>query len=259
MVEELLRVEKADSPIEVVVHVNMLKEGWDVTNLYTIVPLRAANARTLVEQSIGRGLRLPYGERIGLTAVDRLNIVAHDRFQEIVDDANRPDSPLRVQAVEIPAEELQRRPVTVESHSILAERLGVAAKPVCLWTDSRRRRRRHRSSCRPRSALWQRQPSWPLRHSRAGPQICRARHSCADPKSRLASLRPSRPATSSSSPWNGVREPVDVERVVATVCAEVAEATIDIPRVLVVPIGKVESGFSPFTLDLSSVRYQPCN
>lgn len=31
----------------------MLKEGWDVTNLYTIVPLRAANARTLIEQSIG--------------------------------------------------------------------------------------------------------------------------------------------------------------------------------------------------------------
>lgn len=55
----------------------------------------------------------------------------------------------------------------------------------------------------------------------------------------------------------GVREPVDVDRVVATVCAEIADATIDIPRVLVVPIGKVESGFSPFTPDLSSVRYPP--
>src|SRR5262249_41380235 len=126
MVERLLRVEKADEPTEIVIHVNMLKEGWDVTNLYTIVPLRAANARTLVEQSIGRGLRLPYGERVGLVPIDRLNIVAHDRFQEIVDDANKPDSPLRVQAVEIPAEELQRRVVTVESYSILAERLGVA-------------------------------------------------------------------------------------------------------------------------------------
>ena len=68
----------------------MLKEGWDVTNLYTIVPLRAANARTLIEQSIGRGLRLPYGKRTGVAAVDRLNIVAHDKFQEIVDEANQP-------------------------------------------------------------------------------------------------------------------------------------------------------------------------
>ncbi len=77
----------------------MLKEGWDVTNLYTIVPLRAANARILIEQSIGRGLRLPYGKRTGVTAVDRLNIVAHDKFQEIIDEANRPDSAIRLQQV----------------------------------------------------------------------------------------------------------------------------------------------------------------
>ena len=58
MIARLLKVEQTDEPTEIVIHVNMLKEGWDVTNLYTIVPLRAANARTLIEQSIGRGLRL---------------------------------------------------------------------------------------------------------------------------------------------------------------------------------------------------------
>src|ERR1700738_3437521 len=65
-IEKLLKVENTDEPTEIVIHVNMLKEGWDVTNLYTIVPLRAANARTLIEQSIGRGLRLPYGKRTGV-------------------------------------------------------------------------------------------------------------------------------------------------------------------------------------------------
>lgn len=80
MIERLLAVESVDEPTEIVIHVNMLKEGWDVTNLYTIVPLRAANARTLIEQSIGRGLRLPYGKRTGVEVVDRLNIIAHDRF-----------------------------------------------------------------------------------------------------------------------------------------------------------------------------------
>jgi type III restriction enzyme len=84
MIEDLLKVEHTDEPTEIVIHVNMLKEGWDVTNLYTIVPLRAANARTLIEQSIGRGLRLPYGKRTGVNSVDRLNIIAHDKFQEIV-------------------------------------------------------------------------------------------------------------------------------------------------------------------------------
>ena len=73
MIQDLLAIEHASNATEIVIHVNMLKEGWDVTNLYTIVPLRAANARTLIEQSIGRGLRLPYGKRTGVTAVDRLN------------------------------------------------------------------------------------------------------------------------------------------------------------------------------------------
>ena len=63
MIERLLKVEHTDEPTEIVIHVNMLKEGWDVTNLYTIVPLRAANARILIEQSIGRGLRLPRNAR----------------------------------------------------------------------------------------------------------------------------------------------------------------------------------------------------
>src|SRR5688572_33111903 len=89
MIQKLLAVESSEEPTEIVIHVNMLKEGWDVTNLYTIIPLRAANARVLIEQSIGRGLRLPYGRRTGITAVDRLTIIAHDRFQEIVDEANK--------------------------------------------------------------------------------------------------------------------------------------------------------------------------
>lgn len=96
VVQQLLTVEDPLNPIEIVIHVNMLKEGWDVTNLYTIVPLRAANSRTLVEQSIGRGLRLPYGKRSGIPTVDRLTIVSHDRFQEIIDHANDPNSIIRV-------------------------------------------------------------------------------------------------------------------------------------------------------------------
>ena len=36
MIERLLRVEQTEEPTEIVIHVNMLKEGWDVTNLYKI-------------------------------------------------------------------------------------------------------------------------------------------------------------------------------------------------------------------------------
>ncbi len=121
-VQQLLSVEDPSNPTEIVIHVNMLKEGWDVTNLYTIVPLRAANSRTLVEQSIGRGLRLPYGKRTGVPDVDRLTIVSHDRFQEIVDHANDPHSIIRTGIVigrDIPDKPTQAISIPPTLHSIL--------------------------------------------------------------------------------------------------------------------------------------------
>jgi type III restriction enzyme len=95
IIARLLAVEDPNELTEIVVHVDKLKEGWDVTNLYTIVPLRAANSTTLVEQSIGRGLRLPYAKRMGVAAVDRLTIVAHDKFDAIINEANKPNSIIR--------------------------------------------------------------------------------------------------------------------------------------------------------------------
>ncbi len=92
--QRLLAVEH-DEQTEIVIHVNKLKEGWDVTNLYTIVPLRASASEILTEQTIGRGLRLPYGKRTGVEAVDRLTIIAHDRFQDIIDRANDAESIIR--------------------------------------------------------------------------------------------------------------------------------------------------------------------
>ena len=91
-VARLLAIENPLEPTEIVIHVNKLGEGWDVTNLFTIVPLRASASDILTEQTIGRGLRLPYGRRTGDDSVDTLTIIAHDRFQSIVEAAQRPDS-----------------------------------------------------------------------------------------------------------------------------------------------------------------------
>lgn len=94
-IELLLSLENPENRIEIVIHVNMLKEGWDVNNLYTIVPLRTSASETLTEQTIGRGLRLPYGQRTGVDEVDRLSIVSHDRYEAIINLANNPDSLVR--------------------------------------------------------------------------------------------------------------------------------------------------------------------
>ena len=121
-VQRLLAVEKPENTIEIVVHVNMLKEGWDVTNLYTIIPLRAANSQILTEQTIGRGLRLPYGMRTGVHKVDKLTIIAHDRFQAIVDAANDPSSIIRKEnIIEIDPMELPAPQEVVTAGSIMED------------------------------------------------------------------------------------------------------------------------------------------
>lgn len=90
--KQLLEVELADNPVEIVIHVNMLKEGWDVNNLYTIVPLRTATSKILREQMVGRGLRLPYGERTGNKEIDAVMLTAHDKFNEIIEEAQKGNS-----------------------------------------------------------------------------------------------------------------------------------------------------------------------
>ena len=106
--QQFVSLEDPNNQIEVVVHVNMLKEGWDVTNLYTIVPLRAADAITLVEQTIGRGLRLPYGgKRTGNDEVDKLTVIAHENFDEVITRAQDPNSLLnKLSYVELDEEDL---------------------------------------------------------------------------------------------------------------------------------------------------------
>lgn len=102
----LLEVERPDNLVEIVIHINMLKEGWDVNNLYTIVPLRTAASKILREQMVGRGLRLPYGERTGDKDVDAVMLTAHDKFKEILEEAQKGDSIFKAGNV-IKAEELQ--------------------------------------------------------------------------------------------------------------------------------------------------------
>jgi len=39
----------------------MLKEGWDVRNVYVIASMRPNISEILTEQTLGRGMRLPFG------------------------------------------------------------------------------------------------------------------------------------------------------------------------------------------------------
>lgn len=267
MITRLLAVESVDEPTEIVIHVNMLKEGWDVTNLYTIVPLRAANARTLIEQSIGRGLRLPYGKRTGVASVDRLNIVAHDKFQEIIDEANRGDSPIRLKQVILDAPSTDDKKISVQIESGAATRMGLATTPPV-----------HPASAAANGSGAAPSPV-PVFTTEAEKQVARAVMEVVGTYEVRPDLVPTSGALLNADIQKEIQEKVaellkpkqddllkgaddqtpaiDLPALVAKATEVVVQQTIDIPRIAVVPKGEVTTGFRPFTLDVSQLHLQP--
>ena len=258
MIARLLAVESVNEPTEIVIHVNMLKEGWDVTNLYTIVPLRAANARTLIEQSIGRGLRLPYGKRTGVAAVDRLNIVAHDKFQEIIDEANRGDSPIRLKQVILEAPSADDKKVSVQVGSGAMTQLGLTDAPSIVTHPAH-------AGAAPASAAPA--PVFATERERHAARVVMDVIGTYEVKRDLvptssALLNPEvqsailaevterlKPAQGEllAGADDGVPA-LDLSAVVSKTTEIVVQQTIDIPRIAVVPTGEVTTGFHPFKL-----------
>jgi type III restriction enzyme len=81
---ELAKVDQPGSPVRAIVSVDKLKEGWDVKSVSVIVSRRPLISETLTEQILGRGLRLPYGERTGVESLDQVDIVAHDSYRQLL-------------------------------------------------------------------------------------------------------------------------------------------------------------------------------
>ena len=268
MIARLLAVESVEEPTEIVIHVNMLKEGWDVTNLYTIVPLRAANARTLIEQSIGRGLRLPYGKRTGVAAVDRLNIIAHDRFQEIIDEANRGDSPIRLQQVILDAPSPAERKDSVQVAPNRDALLGLSTARTGM-----------NAPATTGSATDLPKPPPPAFHNPAEIQAAReVMEIIGQYETRRAQVPTSRdllkpevqreivdavaerlrPQQGELLTGDDAANPgIDLPALVAKATEIVVQQNIDIPRITLVPGGEISTGFHPFRLDVSRLFLQP--
>ncbi|EIW88922.1 putative type III restriction enzyme [Alishewanella agri BL06] len=263
MILRLLSVESVDEPTEIVIHVNMLKEGWDVTNLYTIVPLRAANARTLIEQSIGRGLRLPYGKRTGVDAVDRLNIVAHDRFQEIVNEANNPSNPLRMRQVilEKDYDEQPKDSVAVIS-KLEALVSGQSLQSATgykyqIGSDKEREKPIFSGVAEKEAAMtalrvlqsYQNKPSVaPTSKALLNEEIQQQAYKAV-----------SEHLSNKQQSLLEDEEKIDLHELITKTTQLVIDQTIDIPRIMVVPSGDVTYGYTPFLLDMGNLNLQPSN
>ena len=104
--KKLFDIDRYKSP-KVVVSVLMLREGFDVNNICVLVPLRSSQAPILLEQLVGRGLRLMWREpdyqevkredRLRVlkyhqpptTYIDTLSIVEHPAFIKFYDDLQK--------------------------------------------------------------------------------------------------------------------------------------------------------------------------
>jgi type III restriction enzyme len=84
------RVDEGESPVNSIVSVLMLREGWDVQNVTVIVGLRpyTAKANILPEQTIGRGLRLMFGSSSS-SYVERVDVIGNPAFLKFVEQLEK--------------------------------------------------------------------------------------------------------------------------------------------------------------------------
>lgn len=83
-------VDHEKSPVNAIVSVLMLREGWDVQNVTIVVGLRpyTAKANILPEQTIGRGLRLMFRNQVE-NYTERVDIIGNKAFMEFVEDLEK--------------------------------------------------------------------------------------------------------------------------------------------------------------------------
>lgn len=100
-------VDQDISPVNAIVSVLMLREGWDVQNVTVVVGLRpyTSKANILPEQTIGRGLRLMFrGTTVGYT--ERVDVIGNQAFISFVEDLEKQEN-LKLDTFEVGKDKLQ--------------------------------------------------------------------------------------------------------------------------------------------------------
>jgi superfamily II DNA or RNA helicase len=106
----------------------------DVANIYTIAPIRASAAQILTEQTIGRGLRLPYGEKTGNKNVDRVMIVAHDNYAKVIEEAQHSKliQPSNIESISTSDTKIVKEVIEVQSVFVTNIEEQIKASPAIM-------------------------------------------------------------------------------------------------------------------------------
>lgn len=91
----LKTVDEIENPVEWIISVAMLSEGWDVKNVFQIVPheQKAFNSKLLIAQVLGRGLRIPSGIEqpvyVRINNHEKWSQEIKDLYEEVLEQENR--------------------------------------------------------------------------------------------------------------------------------------------------------------------------
>ncbi|MFA5343452.1 MAG: DEAD/DEAH box helicase family protein [Kiritimatiellia bacterium] len=239
-VQKLLSVESPTSIVEIVIHVNMLKEGWDVKNLYTLIPLRATISEILGHQTMGRGLRLPFGEVTGDEELDSLDIVSHGQYEQLVREAK--NSPFFVKCKELCADDLRPVKSVIVSHKFVD--LGAVFDKLqeeksLLFTSELTNQQRLNQIVEQIVAKEHQE------HEAALAEAVRQSQTQPVPEGAPIDLFPAQPAVPPSKPFDPVARAEELK----TTLKNYAEANIDVPYIITDTYP--ERDFQPFDVKVT--------
>lgn len=253
-IAKLLTLEDSNNKIEIVIHVNMLKEGWDVTNLYTIIPLRTATSTTLREQTIGRGLRLPYGTRTGDPKIDKLTIIAHDKFQEILEEAQKEGSIIkRENIIEINEEEIDNKKETVTTTSILEDEIKEEEKRIEQIQDIQEK---EKAEIKLEAKKVTQQAIFEI--AKQGVNLKIMTREQISTVAKAQAIKRLEEKSQKSLFDNSEKEKLikQIEENIEQEKEKIEKLIIEIPKIMIVP-AETKAWFEDFDLDVKSLNYQP--
>lgn len=253
-IAKLLTLEDSNNKIEIVIHVNMLKEGWDVTNLYTIIPLRTATSTTLREQTIGRGLRLPYGTRTGDPKIDKLTIIAHDKFQEILEEAQKEGSIIkRENIIEINEEEIDNKKETVTTTSILEDEIKEEEKRIEKIQDIQEK---EKAEIKLEAKKVTQQAIFEI--AKQGVNLKTMTSTQISTVAKAQAIKRLEEKSQKSLFDNSEKEKLikQIEENIEQEKEKIEKLIIEIPKIMIVP-AETKAWFEDFDLDVKNLNYQP--
>ena len=111
-------IDRIDNPFRAIVSVLMLKEGWDVRNVTTIVGLRpfTASANILPEQALGRGLRRMYTRDADVQ--EYVSVVGTEAFMDFVESIKSEGVTLEYKSMNKDSEASAPRVVEIDQENL---------------------------------------------------------------------------------------------------------------------------------------------